>query len=170
MWSYGVILFTGKSDLKSIKKSLVNLPLICTFLGIIIFLFSIKLPLPLLNTLSSIGNMTTPISMFIIGAMLADVKLKDVFNGFSIYYVNSIKLIAVPFLTYAVLRFLNADKTLLYICVILMAMPTASLIGVLAEKYNGDKIAASKCAFLTTVFSIITIPAVISVINLLGKH
>ncbi|MBX4265009.1 AEC family transporter [Clostridium estertheticum] len=169
MWSYGVILFTGKSDLKSIKKNLINIPLICTLLGIIIFLFSIRLPSPLLKTLGSIGNMTTPLSMFIVGSMLADVKLKDVFKGLDIYYVNFIKLIVAPLLTYFVLNLLGANKTLLYICVILVAMPTASLIAVLAEKYNGDKVTASKCAFLTTILSIITIPVIMSIIDFFIK-
>lgn len=164
MWSYGVMLFTGESDFKSIKKNLINPPLICTFLGIIVFLFSLKLPQPVLNTIGSVGNMTTPISMFIVGSMLADVKLKDVFNGFDIYYLNFVKLIVAPLIVFLLLRFLKADKTLLYICVIMVAMPSASLIGVFSEKYNGDKLAASKCAFLTTILSIITIPLIMSIV------
>ncbi|MBP2032008.1 putative permease [Clostridium algifaecis] len=167
MFSYGVILFTGKSDIKSIKKNLINMPLMCTALGIIIFIFSIKLPSPLLKTIESIGNMTTPISMFIIGVMLADVKLKDVFKGIDIYYLNFVKLIVAPLLVSFILKSLGSNKTLLYICAILVAMPTASLIGVFAEKYNGDKINASKCAFLTTVLSIITIPFIMSIIQLI---
>lgn len=169
MFSYGVILFTGKSDLKSITKSLINVPLISIILGIIIFVFSIKLPSPLLNTFSSIGNMTTPISMFVVGAMLADVKLKDVFKGFNIYYLNFMKLIAAPMVIYAVLCLFGVNRTILYICVILVAMPTASLIGVFAEKYNGDKVIASKSVFLTTILSMITIPAIISVMDMLAK-
>lgn len=167
MFSYGVLIFTGKGDLKSIRKKLTNMPTICIFLGIIIFLFSIKLPSPLLSTLNSMGNMTTPISMIIVGAMLADVKLKDVFRGFNIYYFNFIKLILAPALAFIVLMLLNADKTILRICVILVAMPTASLLGVFADQYNGDKVTASKSVFLATVFSIITIPAIISAMDLI---
>jgi len=164
MFTYGVTLFTHKKDFKSIRKNLVNLPLICTILGIILFLFSIKLPLPILKTLESIGNMTTSISMFIIGSMLADIEVKDVFKGFAVYYLSLIKLIIVPLLSFAILKLLNADKDLAYICVILVAMPTASLVGVFAEKYNGNKEAASQCAFLTTVLSIITIPGILAII------
>lgn len=167
MFSYGVLIFTGKSDLKSIRKKLINMPTICIFLGIIIFLFSIKLPSPLLSTLNSMGAMTTPISMIIVGAMLADVKLKDVFRGFNIYYFNFIKLILAPVLAFVVLMLLGADKTILRICVILVAMPTASLLGVFAEQYNGDKVTASKSVFLATVFSMVTIPVIISAMDLI---
>lgn len=164
MFTYGVTLFTNKKDFKSIGKNLVNIPLICTLLGIIIFLFSIKLPLPLLKTLESIGNMTTSISMFIIGAMLADIDLKDIFKGVDVYYLSLIKLIIAPILSFALLQLLDADKTLAHIYILLVAMPTASLVGVFAEKYNGNKKAASKCAFLTTVLSVITIPSILSII------
>lgn len=164
MWSYGVMLFTGESDIKSIKKNLINPALICTLLGIIIFLFSIKLPEPILSTLGSIGNMTTPISMFIVGSMLADVKLKEIFRGLDIYYLNFVKLIVAPIIVYILLKLLKVDETLLYICVIMVAMPTASLIGVFSEKYNVDKLTASKCAFLTTVLSIITIPVIMAIV------
>lgn len=169
VYSYGIMLFTGERDLKSIKKNLINMPLTSIFIGTIIFLFSIKLPTPVIKTLGSIGNMTTPMSMFIIGAMLADVKLKDVFKDFSLYYVNFIKLIAAPLIIYFALRLLGADKTLLYICVILVSMPTASLIGVLAERYNVNKAIASKCAFLTTILSLITIPSIIALMDMLTK-
>lgn len=169
MYSYGVMLFTGEKSFKNMKKNLINMPLISILLGTIIFLFSIRLPEPVINTLGSIGNMTTPLSMFIIGAMLADVSVKDVFKDLTIYYVNFIKLIAAPILIYFLLKFLDADKTLLYICVILVSMPTASLIGVLAERYNVNKAIASKCAFLTTIMSLFTIPAVLSLMDFLTK-
>lgn len=164
MWTYGVVIFTGEKNIKSIRKNLVNPPLICTVIGMLIFLFSIKLPQPVISTLSSIGNMTTPISMFIVGTMLADVKIKDVFKGIDIYYMNIVKLIVSPLIILTLLKLLHADDILMKICVIMVAMPTASLVGVFSEKYNGDRPTASRCAFLTTVLSLITIPVIMSVI------
>jgi len=163
IFSFGVMMFTGQRDLKSIRRSLLaNPPLISTLVGIAVFVLSIPIPAAIHNTLGMVGNMTTPISMFIIGAMLADVKLGDVFKGIDVYYVSALKLIVLPALAYLVLSLWGVDRTVLYICVILVAMPTASLIGVFAEKYDGDRLLASRCAFLTTVLSMITIPGVIS--------
>lgn len=164
MWSYGIMIFTGEKDLKKVWKNVVNIPLISIFLGILMFVFSVPLPKVLTQTLSSIGNMTTPISMFIIGAMLADVKLKEVFKGLDVYYMNFIKLIAAPMLVYFILKLLGTSNIVLCICVILVAMPTGSLVGVFAERYNGNKAVASKCVFLTTVLSMITIPAIMAII------
>lgn len=158
------MIFTGEKDLKKVWKNVVNIPLISIFLGILMFVFSVPLPKVLTQTLSSIGNMTTPISMFIIGAMLADVKLKEVFKGLDVYYMNFIKLIAAPMLVYFILKLLGTSNIVLCICVILVAMPTGSLVGVFAERYNGNKAVASKCVFLTTVLSMITIPAIMAII------
>ncbi|WP_066022418.1 MULTISPECIES: AEC family transporter [Clostridium] len=163
MWSYGIMIFTGEKDLKKVWKNVVNIPLISIFLGVLMFIFSVPLPKVLTQTLSSIGNMTTPISMFIIGAMLADVELKEVFKGLDVYYMNFIKLIGAPLLVYLILKLLGTNNIVLCICVILVAMPTGSLVGVFAERYNGNKAVASKCVFLTTVLSMITIPAIMAI-------
>lgn len=161
IWSYGVLLFKKKSEGNVFKKVFLTPPMISMFIGLIIFFFSIKLPNPVIKTTESIGNMTTPLSMFVIGAMLAEVKLKDIFSGISVYYVNIIKLVVAPVIVLLALKILNVDKTVLSISVILTAMPSATLVGIFAQNYGGDKAFASKCAFLSTILSVITIPFII---------
>lgn len=165
MFTYGTSLFSGNNDVKNIGKQLKNPPLLCTLAGIILFLLSIKLPFPILKTLESIGNMTTSLSMFIIGSMLADItNLKDLFKDLEIYYLSLVKLIIVPILCFVLLHILSTDKMLSEICLVLVSMPTASLIGVFAENYNGNKKAASQCVFSTTILSIITMPCILYLI------
>ncbi len=164
-FSYGVMLFTGKTSiLKALKNLLFNPPLIATVIGIFIFITGIKLPKASLITLHSVGDMTTAISMFIIGAMLAEVKLKEALKGIDVFYLCVMKLIVAPFLCYILLAQFIPNKTVLTIAVILVAMPTGSLTGVFAEKYNGNRSLASRCTFVTTVLSMITIPLVISLL------
>lgn len=164
IWSYGTFLFTEKSEGNVFKKVFLTPPMISMAIGIIIFLFSIKLPVPIITTCESIGNMTTPLSMFVIGAMLADVKIKEIFSEFNVYIVNFVKLIAAPIIIWFILKTFNVDKTVLDICVILTAMPSATLVGVFAENYGGDKQCASKCAFLSTILSVITIPLIFNIL------
>ena len=165
VFTYGVTLFTGKANVKSLLRDLVlNIPLIATFAGILIFVFNIDIPSFCLGPLTSVGNMTTPISMFVIGAMLADAKIQDLFTGLDIYYLSLIKLIVAPLLCYLLIRRFITDQTLLKILVILVAMPTATLVGIFAEKYDGNRKAASLCAFITTILSMITIPVITAMI------
>lgn len=165
VWSYGVMLFSGEKGLKSIKNSFKNPPVIAVLLGCLIFIFSIPIPKPVLSTLKSVGNMTTPVAMFIIGAMLADSKVKEILSDKKVYLASFMKLIVAPALTVAVLILIKADKEMINICTILISMPAAILLGIFAEKYDGDKKAASSAVFMTTVLSLITIPLVIAALN-----
>ena len=40
--------------------------------------------------------MTAPLSMLIVGALLADTNLKDIFTGFEVYYGTALRLIVIP--------------------------------------------------------------------------
>lgn len=80
-WTNGVMIFTGEKDIKTMKKALVNPGIIAVFIGLFIFIFSIKLPYPVLKTLEMFGTMTTPLSMLIIGALIANMDFKSFFQG-----------------------------------------------------------------------------------------
>ncbi len=161
VWTVGVMLYTGEKDFKSMRKAAANPALIAVFIGIILFVFSIRLPLPIETSLKLVGSTTTPISMIIIGSMLAEMKFKDIFSDISIYYATVVRLLIVPMIIYMVLKFFKVDELLLNICVILQAMPAAVSTAIIAEKYGGDSLLASQCVFITTIVSVITIPIVI---------
>ena len=85
VWTVGVVLYTGEKDFKSMRKAITNPALIAVVIGLILFVFSIKLPLPIQTSLKLVGSTTTPISMIIIGSMLAEMQFKNIFSDFSIY-------------------------------------------------------------------------------------
>lgn len=166
IWSLGVMLFTGKSDIKTIRKTVINPALIAVIVGVIIFRFSIKLPIPVIKSVKMIGDITTPLSMIIIGSMLAEMRIKDIFSDLSIYYGAIIRLVVIPVVIYYALKMFGVDEFIVGICVILEAMPAAVITAIIAEKYEGNAIYASQNVFITTVLSVITIPAVILVLGL----
>ena len=161
VWTIGVMLYTGEKDFKSIRKALTNPALMAVCIGMIFFIFSIRLPVPVESSLKLIGSTTTPISMIIIGSILAGLKYKHIFSDLSIYYASAVRLLIIPVIVYVVLKLLKADEMLLNICVILQAMPAAVTTAIIAEKYGGDGLLASQCVFITTIVSVITIPIVI---------
>lgn len=162
IWSYGVTLFSGQKDWRSTGRNLVNMPLISTAVGLLLFLCSIHLPNPVQKTCVIVGGMTTPLSMFIIGSMLANVHPRDIFRGLDVYFLSVMRLIVAPLLTYLGLRYAGVEPLLLDVCVVLIAMPTASIVGVFAERYNSNRALASRCAFLTTILSLFTLPIVLA--------
>ena len=160
LWTAGVMIFTKEKKFSNIKKVVINPALIAVFIGIIMFISPIKPPYAILKTLDSIGSMTTPLSMIIIGAMLAEANYKETFSSLNIYYCSLIRLLIMPICAYGILKVLGAEGQLLKICVIIEGMPVAVLSGIIAEQYKGDSILASRCIFMSTLLSIITIPLV----------
>jgi hypothetical protein len=161
MLSFGSMLFTGKKDLKALKGALTHPGIIATAIGMAMFIFSLSLPLPVGKALSSVGSMTTPLSMIIVGSMLAEIRFREVFSGFAVYYVSAVRLIAVPVMTLVLMRLLRADHLLTQVAVTIEAMPAAVIATVLASKFGGDTKLASRCVFISTIISMVTIPLIV---------
>lgn len=160
IWTLGISFFSGKKDLSTIKKALLNPGTIAVYVGAFLFLFSISLPIPILRTLDMLGDMTTPLSMIVIGAMLGEAKIKEVFLSYPAYYSAFVRLIIVPVVVYFLLKLLGGSGTILGVLVLISAMPVAANAAIMSEKYDGNSSLASKCIFISTVLSTITIPLI----------
>src|SRR5699024_12223965 len=68
------LLFTKSNEAIDRKKILLNPWIAATMIGIIIFFLPVRLPAVAAQTLESIGKMTIPLSMMLIGSLLAEVK------------------------------------------------------------------------------------------------
>lgn len=162
LWTYGINMFCKKKGSVNLIKQLINPALISIFVGLIIFVFSIKLPYPINRSIEMIGNMTAPLAMMITGVALASIKFKDIFLKVKVYYPVLSRLLILPFIIYAILSLLKVDRFIMEICVVIQAMPAASLTVVFTESYEGNVDFAARCTFLSTIISVITIPIVIS--------
>lgn len=162
MFTAGIIFFTGKRDTKTLKNIVSHPAILATFIGFGMYSLGIKLPSVLMKTFSIVGSMTTPMSMIFIGASLASSKINEIFSDKVAYYASFTRLIIAPIITFIVLRLFNADTILLQVSVLIEAMPAGALAPVLAEKYGANTSLASKCVFITTILSIITIPLAVT--------
>ena len=162
VWTLGVSIFTGERDFKSIRRVVVNPSFIAVIIGIIIFRFSIPLPESIWGALELVGDTTTPLSMIIIGAMLAEMKVHEIFTDLSIYYGAVIRLLVIPIILYFIMSLLGVEEQVRNICIILEAMPAAVTTAIIAEKYEGNALYASQSIFITNIICLITIPLIIS--------
>src|SRR6056297_279615 len=78
MWTYGLSTFFSKIGKEEVKNIFLNPGMIALYFGITVFIFSIEIPDLIDSTLITLGNMTTPLSMFIIGSRLALVKKNEI--------------------------------------------------------------------------------------------
>ena len=155
-----------KNGKVNIKAIFMNKPIIATLLGFLMFVFSIRLPETLGKSLSMMGSMTTPLSMLIIGAILAGNDLKTVFSGWKIYAVTFFRLLVIPLLLLVILKPFIKDPMLIVVLVMLSAMPVAAITAIFAAEYNRRPVLASKMVFISTVLSVFTIPVVAKILSL----
>ena len=98
--------------------------------------------------------------MIVIGSMLAELNFQELFTDFSVYYGAIVRLLVVPLGAAVILKFCGMEGYLLKICIIGAAMPTGTMTAILAKKYNGNTLLASRIVFMSTALSIPTIPLV----------
>lgn len=157
MWTAGLALFTDV-DKKSAFKKLAKHPcIIAIFVGFFLMLLPFAMPAILADTINSISKCTTPLSMFVIGAILADADIKTMFSK-DVLYFTFWRLLGLPLLVWIILMPFHLDKLLVSICVIMSGMPAGSTTSILADQYGGDSMFASQMTFVSTLLSIVTIP------------
>lgn len=161
IWTYGVMLFSEVTDFSQIKKVLKNPGIISVFIGLIIFIFSIKIPAVILNTLKTVGGLTTPVSMLIIGSMLASVNFKKAVKDMSLYYGSLIKLLLIPAFLYLLSVFFNEKSIVIKVFILLQAMPAAATTSLFSESYNKEKEYSALIVSFSTLLSVFTIPLII---------
>lgn len=163
LWTLGVAIISRNSKRStgggiSYKKVFLNPGILAVIIGFSLFVLSIELPYILFKTLDLVGNTTTPLSMLLIGAMLAELPIKDVFREEKIIGLSFIRLIFIPFTVYGILKLLGINELLMGVSVVIAAMPAAVNTAVLASIFDAEPYIASKGVFITTVLSLLTIP------------
>ena len=158
MWSAGISLFEREGDRwERARKVLLNPSIIAVGLGLVRMVLQIPLPEFLDSALKHVGDCTSPLAMALVGAILADVERKSVFEP-KAFYLVLVRQIVLPGMCLAVLKALNVDALTTGVSVALSGMPIGSTTAILAQKYGADARFASKCVFISTLSSLITVP------------
>ena len=139
-------------------RSLLSPGTVISLISVAIYFSGVIFPEDIVSVCSSIGSMTSPLAMIIIGATLATMDVKSVFDDWRIYPFTLVKQIALPFVMWLVMRAFIRDELLLGICTVLMMMPTANICVMLANMHDRDEKLAARGVFITTLFSIVSVP------------
>ena len=158
MWSAGVSYFTESPSKKEVVKKVLGHPcIIAVDIGLILMAFQIALPEFITKSLASISSSTTPITMFLIGSIMAGADLKTMVTKTTSAF-SVIRLVLIPLAVFGACLLFRVDALVAGVSVILAAMPAGSTTAILAAKYHRDEEFASKCVVLTTLLSMIAIP------------
>ena len=161
-----IIAKEGKQPFSLNWKMLFNPNVAATILGLLFFLFSIKLPDPLYRSLKSIGDMASPLMMIITGITLAQTSFRKIFGSPLIYVTSAARLLVIPvlfgfiFYIMGIMGVPGIRGALFTMAVLITAMPAGSSAAMLALLYKTAEEEAGSLVFLSTILSIITIPAI----------
>ncbi|MGN1122427.1 MAG: AEC family transporter [Eubacteriales bacterium] len=172
VWTHGVALMSGSKGQKpDWKKILLNPGILSTVLACVLFVTGVRFPAVINDGLDMVGGMTFPLSMMIIGSLLGGICLRSLFTDIKLLAFSLAKMVAVPLVMLGVCMVCGPwmDFTLAAVCVTMCATPTAAVTAVFAEVYGANASLAAKIVGMTTLFSLVTMPMILTLAENLLK-
>jgi len=171
-WTIGVYEITKDGNNKTLKlfsidfiKKIFSPPLMGFIVGMIMVLLNIKLPSVIMDTSKSLGNLTTPLSMFFIGASIYMINLKSVKFSYDIIWVLMGRFIISPALVLLIVPIFPIPSLMRSVFVIQAAMPVMANSAIIAKSYGSDYNFASLMIAITTIGTLIVIPILMTIME-----
>lgn len=172
IWTHGNLLIQGGGTLDW-KKLLKNINILAILAGALMYLLHLTLPSVLQNTVSSLGGMIGPAGMLLAGMAIAEIPLKEVFCAKRNYLMVVLRLLFCPLIILVLLWVFRAQnavpdgKNILMTVYLAAITPVCSTITSMAQLYDKDAAHASALYVVTTMLSIISMPVMIGLFDLL---
>lgn len=164
MYSVGVILIglgiSKKIEWKEALKSVANYCMLASIVGVIMLFAGITFPKPAADFLHLIGEMTVPLSMMLVGIQLGASNLSQLIRKPDLIVFTIVKSSLLPAATLLFMYFIDVSPMVKVITVLCMALPAAAIIVALSEKNGADTSLAAGGVSLSTLFSMISIPLI----------
>ena len=156
-YSLGPLMLAGQAKFR--WQQLTSPCIVTSVIALIVALGHLSMPALAGECLNFVGNMTTPLSLLVVGSLLADLPFGRAFTSLRLWILAALRLLVLPAVLWLLLKWTGIGTPLVAnIAVILMAMPTALNGSMLAMEYGGDTECMAQSIFLTTLMSILTIP------------
>lgn len=174
LYTLGEVMVSNDKSKISIKGIVTNPALIAFVLGLILNFLKVDTYVPEIMKYSTyLGNLVVPLSMMILGLNLGGYKIKSIFSMPRAYLVTALRLIVVPVVTMALMFLIRKlypfSDDLMIAYFIGMAMPVAAMVTTFADEFNKDAKSASVYTMLTAILSVVTIPVLYFLLNLVLK-
>lgn len=169
-WTYGVYIMTGRKDTISPKAIARNPVVISIVIGVALFLSRVTLPGILTSTLGYVADMNTPVAMILMGTYLARLPLRRMLDRRAVGCVL-MRLVVIPAAVGLVFWLMPVDNLPLMTAVFLTAAtPVGANICVFAQQYRCDYEFSVVTVCLSTVLSVVTVPAMVFLAQTAFSH
>jgi predicted permease len=160
MWSAGLACFSGENpDWKLVAKKIAVHPcIIAVYIGLILMFTGYVPPTFMMMTMQSISACTTALSMILVGTLLGEITKEDMKMEVSLLGFSLVRLFLLPLATYGLCHLFSVSPIITGVSVLLTAMPGGSTTAILASKYHGDAVYASKLVAFSTILTMVSVP------------
>lgn len=164
-WTLLVFILTGDKQHISVKKALLNPSTVSLVVALPLFFTNAAVPNEIMVPVGFLADMTSPVSMTVLGIRLAGIKFKELFIDARLYFASFVKLVAVPLISLGLIVLFRLvcpfDRMVAVTLYIIMAMPSATIVVLLSERYGIDSSFAAKVTLLTSVLSFVSVPVLL---------
>ena len=108
--------------------------------------------------LGLVGDVTVPLSLLVLGSMLAGLPVKSVFSSVRLWILSGLRLLVLAAVLAVLLSFLDISPLVKGVAIVQAAMPMAVNGSMLCLEYGGDTDSMAQATFITTLAALITIP------------
>lgn len=161
IFTAGVMLVKGEYSIRQLNPKVLFSPaMIAAFVAALLVAFNIHTPELIARPVTMVGNITVPAALMVIGSSMARLPIKEIIGSTKVYVSSVIRLVVIPLSLYFLFKVCGVDEVVNDINTVVIAMPVASFGTMFCMKYGRNPALMTEITFITTVFSIITIPLV----------
>ncbi len=148
-------------------KTLVSTPMLAAYMAILIVALGIdNVPTVISRPLTSIGAVTVPGALLIIGFSMSKLRLSEMMGSVTIYVTAFFRLIVIPVFFFFLFRLLGFSPLVVNINTVIIGMPVAAYGTIFCLKYGVDAKWMTEVTFITTLLAIVTVPVMSMLISL----
>lgn len=171
IYTYGVSSMSKEDKDKEQKSSIpwskiFNIGVIFSIIAVVLYLTKLPVPTVTTDAAGTLGNLTAPLSMIVIGDAMSQMKIKELITDKKLMLFTGIKLLVIPIAGLFFIKHLNLSPMLTGVCMVMLSTPVGSMTAMLAQQYEGNYELASKGVAVTTLLSVITMPIVSMIMNI----
>ncbi len=165
IYTYGVEALTKEEGVQKENKAIpwkkiFNIGVIACIITIILYITRIRVPKVMEDVVNTLGNLTAPLSMMVIGDAMSQMKIKELLKDKKLMIFTAVKLLLIPIVGLFVIKQMGFTPMLNGVFLVMLSTPVGSMTAMLAQQYDGNYELASKGVALTTLLSVVTMPIV----------
>lgn len=163
-WTYGFAMMSGEK--LSLRKAFINPCVMGLAAGLPIFLLSVNIPSPVENAVSMLAALNSPLAMIVIGTHLAKADLISTLKDTRCYFASLLRLVLMPAVIMPIIiaiPWLDNHQTITLS--VMFGAPVAASCALFATKFRRDSTLASRLVAMSTLFSMATLPVLVSVVK-----